>query len=377
MRMIDAAIGAAWAMEESALVSLLEVANRERQITPEALTAYRADTLDKAEQATFRDGVAILDIAGPLFKRANLMTSFCGATSYESLMRDFTTAIDDDGVLAVMLNVDSPGGEVAGCAEFAQAIFDARGKKPIVAYAGDQACSAAYWIASACDSIVIGASSGVGSIGVRATVPDAPARDARSGVTRYDFISSQSPHKASDPKTDDGAARLQARVDALAAVFVETVARNRNVTVGRVLDGFGKGDVFVGGAAIAAGIADRFGSFESTLAELASAADPRGLARVGIMPSRSYTVDQASEASAVDAMLATIGLFTARSNSAETTRPAASGDTANDAAATILQAFHATSPATGNSASETTRPDDEAAVAAILGALPPEMRKKA
>ncbi len=283
-RVIDAAIGAAWAMEEGALVTLLGIASREHQITPEALAAYKASPLDGAERAGVRDGVAVLDVTGPLFKRANLMTAYCGASSYDVLMRDFAAALDDGNVRAILVNVDSPGGEAAGCAEFSEAIFAARGKKPIVAYAGDLAASAAYWIASACDSIVIGASGGVGSIGVRCTVPDTSARDARSGVQRFDFVSSQSPYKTSDPKTDDGKARIQSRVDALAQVFVETVARNRDVSVAKVLDGFGKGDVLIGGAAIASGMADAFGTFECVLAGLQGSVDPSGLARAGAKP---------------------------------------------------------------------------------------------
>ncbi len=282
MRVMDAAIGAAWAMEEGALVTLLEIASRERQITPEALAAYKAQPLEGGERATFRDGVAIVTAEGPLFKHANMMTAYCGASSYDVLMRDFAAALDDGNVRAILVNVDSPGGEVSGCAEFAEAIFAARGRKPIVAYAGDQACSAAYWIASACDSIVVGTSGGVGSIGVRCTVPDTSARDARSGVTRYEFVSSQSPYKASDPATEDGKARIQSRVDTLAQIFVETVARNRDVPVARVMDGFGRGDVKFGAAAVAAGMADVLGTFESTLSALITSTDP--IAALGPSP---------------------------------------------------------------------------------------------
>ena len=68
MPIIDAAVGAAWAMEEPALRTMLEIASREHEVTPEALAAYKAETLEKGERATFRDKVAILDVAGPLFR---------------------------------------------------------------------------------------------------------------------------------------------------------------------------------------------------------------------------------------------------------------------------------------------------------------------
>lgn len=77
----------------------------------------------------------------------------------------------------------------------------ARGTKPIVAYAGDLAASAAYWLASEADRIVIGTGAALGSIGVRASIPDTSERDAKTGVRRHEFVSSQSPYKISEPKT--------------------------------------------------------------------------------------------------------------------------------------------------------------------------------
>jgi ClpP class serine protease len=189
-------------------------------------------------------------------------------------MRDLQAAVDDVDVRAILLNVDSPGGEASGVSEFANAVRAVRGKKPIVAYAGDLAASAAYWIGSAADRLVIGQGAALGSIGVRMTMSDTSARDERTGLRRFDFVSSQSPFKVSDPSKKPGAARIQARIDALANVFVAAVAENRGVSVAHVLDAFGRGDCLIGEAAIAAGMADSFGSFESTLAALARGEQP-------------------------------------------------------------------------------------------------------
>jgi ClpP class serine protease len=273
----DAAITSNWAMDESALQTVIEIAAREHQITPEALEAYRAGELDRAERATVRDGVAILNVDGPLFKRANLMTMFCGATSYDVLRRDLQAALDNASVRAILLNIHSPGGEAAGTSELAQAIFDNRGKKPIHAYAGDQAASAAYWIGSAAEKFWIGPAAALGSIGVRAGIQDTSGRDEARGVKNYEFVSSQSPFKKMDLSSKQGRDRVQARVDAMAAVFVETVAKNRGVSVAHVLEAFGKGDVLIGKAAIDAGMADGFGTFESVLASLARGEEPVSL----------------------------------------------------------------------------------------------------
>jgi len=274
MRILDAALTAEWAIEESALDVMLKIASRENDISPQALEAYRAKALEKAERASVRDGVAILNVEGPLFKKANLMTEFCGATSYQGLRRDLQVALDDDNVRAILLNIDSPGGQVAGVVELASAVKAGRDVKPIVAYVADVGASAAYWIASAAGKIVLGPSAAVGSIGVIATIEDARAVKEARGIRTHEFVSSVSPNKVADPAKEDGRARIQARVDALAEIFVGTVAANRDATRAYVLKHFGGGDVLIGQAAVKAGMADDIGSFESVLAGLARETDP-------------------------------------------------------------------------------------------------------
>lgn len=269
MLALDIALASEWAMEENAIRGVLAIAAREHEATPQALEAYRAKALERAERAKVRDGVAILNVEGPMFKKANLMTELCGATSYETLRRDLQAAVDDGSVRAILLNVDSPGGEARGVGELATAVKAVRGVKPIVAYAGDLAASAAYWIASAADKIVIGEGAALGSIGVRAAYSDTSDRDAARGVKTVEFVSSQSPYKTADINSKDGRERIQARVDALADVFVNAVAANRDASRAYVLERFGRGDVLIGKAALAAGMADDFGTFESVFAGLA------------------------------------------------------------------------------------------------------------
>ncbi len=85
-----------------------------------------------------------------------------------------------------------------------------------------------------------------------------------------EIVSSQSPHKSHDPTTDDGRSRLQTRIDSMADVFIETIARNRNVSAENVQNHYGGGDVMIGAKAVSAGLADRVGSLEGLIAELSS-----------------------------------------------------------------------------------------------------------
>ncbi len=208
-----------------------------------------------------RDGVAIIPVVGPLFRYANLFTSISGASSYEILAKDFTSALENPDIKGIVLDIDSPGGEVNGCAEFANMIYEARGTKPILAYASGDAASGAYWIASACDQIIVSETSALGSIGVVAVYK---SRDEQSAQA-VEIVSSQSPNKRLDPETDEGRSRLQARIDTMAQVFVETVARNRGVDPPKVIKDFGAGDVLIGKKAVHSGLADKTGSLEKTI----------------------------------------------------------------------------------------------------------------
>ncbi|WP_316227737.1 S49 family peptidase [Bradyrhizobium sp. SZCCHNR3015] len=312
----DAALTANWAIDESALRQIMEIAAREDRLDPQMLEAYRAQELARAERATVRDGVAIIDVSGPLFKRANLMTAFCGATAYETVRRDLQTAMDNASVRAILLNIHSPGGEAAGVAELASAIHDIRGRKPIVAYAGDQAASAALWTAVAADEFFVGPTASVGSLGVVAGYRDTSGQDAARGVKTYEFVSSQSPYKRVDLNTKEGRDRVQARVDSMAAVFVETVAKYRGKSVDHVLEHFGQGDVLIGQAAVAAGMADGLATFEQVLASLARGDSPK--ATFGFNPAatgqmESETMDKTPEqlaAEAAEAAAATAAVTT-------------------------------------------------------------------
>lgn len=273
MRALQAALAEPWAITAEGLELVLSVAGRENDVSIEALEAYRAKHVPTAERLMQRGPVAIIEARGPMFRHANLFTAISGATSYDIMRRDFQQALDDPSTRAIVFNFDTPGGVVTGVDELAKAIFDARGKKPVIAYVGGTAASAGYWLASQASEIVISETAILGSIGIRATYQDKTEADQKAG--KVEFISSQSPGKRIDLSSDEGRARIQRTVDALGDVFIATVAKGRGVTADDVSAKFGGGDVLVGAAAVAAGMADRIGSFEAVIAELAEGRGPK------------------------------------------------------------------------------------------------------
>lgn len=259
-----------WLIEQDSLESILQVSQRYGD--PEALAARIGRPLDNTRTVTMRGGVAVIPVTGPIFRYANLFSEISGATSTQVLATDIQAALDNKYVTAIVLDINSPGGEASGINELAKLIAAGRSSKRIVAYAGGSMASGAYWLGSAAHEIVVDETAALGSIGVVMSFMDTTARDAKLDVRRVEIVSSQSPDKRLDPVTDEGRVKVQDIVDALADVFVSAVAVNRATTKEKVLSDFGRGGVLIGAAAVTAGMANRIGSLESVIAELAGSA---------------------------------------------------------------------------------------------------------
>lgn len=269
MRIADAIHSSLWLMDQE-WVHLLETIALGEGEGPEAVAARLGRPLQNAQTVTVRDGVAILPIVGPIFRYGNLFTEVSGATSVDILARDLRAALEDQQVRAILLNINSPGGQADGINEAAGMIREAAKQKPMTAYVGGMAASGAYWLAAAAGNIVIDQTAQLGSIGV---VGGFDTKKRNDGIV--EFVSTQSPFKRPDVMTPEGRSVIQGRIDAIADVFVDSVAGDRGVSRETVLSDFGQGGVKVGRAAIAAGMADSAGSLESTLAQLSTGEWPK------------------------------------------------------------------------------------------------------
>lgn len=245
-----------------------------RQLTPRPGAVYAIDPrafldffIEPATRENDRIGnVAIVDIDGPLEHRAG---GWCD--SYEAIQARVALACESDAA-AVVLRVDSPGGDVAGCFDAARAIRATvlRTRKPLYAYVTDHAASAGYAIASAATAgLVISESACVGSIGVISARTDLTAANAARGV-RVALITSGA-RKADGhpdaPITEDEIASTQALIDSTASVFFALVEDMRGVPSARVAAL--QAGLFVGQAAVKERLADGVESFDSFIAAVA------------------------------------------------------------------------------------------------------------
>lgn len=213
--------------------------------------------------------VAVLNVSGGLVNRFEPGLCDPGPLSYEALHAAFDAALSDDSVDAIVMRIESPGGMASGAFDLSDAIFAARGKKPIVAAIDDYAYSAAYAIAAAADEIWITRTGGAGSVGVRAFHGDQSAFNNKQGIKITEIIAGDhkadfSPHA---PLSDAAMARLQSEVNALHRMFVGAVAKYRGMDADAVLAT--QALTYMGADAVAVGFADRIGTFRELMGEIA------------------------------------------------------------------------------------------------------------
>lgn len=271
-----------WAILPDKLEAIIVVVNR--YLAGEKLNAEEVQTqLYGVVKPSERNAgnVAILPLFGTLVPRANLFTNTSGATSAELFGKRFDELVNDPGVGAIIIDVDSPGGQVDGIEEVSKKIYDARGKKPIVAVANHTAASAAYWIASAADELVITPSGEVGSIGVFAVHEDESEMLAKDGV-KVTMIS-EGKYKTEgnpyEPLSEEARAAIQERVGEVYDTFIKAVARNRGVKASDVRDGFGEGRVVGSKKAVQLGMADSVATLDDTIARLQKSMARQSMAR--------------------------------------------------------------------------------------------------
>jgi len=225
------------------------------------------------------DGVAVVPVQGTLLKKESFLSSWSGASSYEQIQRQVARAVDDASVRAILLDVDSPGGETSGCFELADYIYSIRGVKPVYAAANDIALSAAYAIASSASRVFVTRTGAVGSIGVYALHVDQSAFDKDLGA-KYTFIFAGekkvdgNPH---EPLSESAKGDIQAEVDREYGIFVETVARNRKATA-KTIAATQAGLLWADNAIPL--LADQVGTLDDALAAITSQGDSRKRASV-------------------------------------------------------------------------------------------------
>jgi signal peptide peptidase SppA len=239
-----------------------------------AAPGYTPPQRDSSATSGSPPGVAVIPIHGTLVRRTVGLEAESGLTSYASLAAQLDAAIGNPAVSAILLDIDSPGGESGGVFDLADRIRAASQVKPVWAVANDMAFSAAYALASAASRVFVSRTGGVGSIGVIAMHVDQSEKDAQDGV-HYTAVfagdrkNDLNPH---EPISSEAHVFLKAEVNRIYGLFVDTVARHRGIEASAVRDT--EAGLFFGQAAVAMGLADAIGTFDEALAQLLASLSP-------------------------------------------------------------------------------------------------------
>ena len=218
--------------------------------------------------------VAVIPIHGTLVRRTSGIEAESGLASYTGLAAQLDAALASPEIAAILLDIDSPGGESGGVFDLADRIRAASEVKPVWAVANDMAFSAAYALASAATRVFVARTGGVGSIGVIAMHVDQSVKDAQDGV-RYTAVfagerkNDLNPH---EPISNEAHVVLKAEVDRIYDLFVETVARHRGLDADTVRAT--EAGLFFGPDAVATGLADAVGSLDDALTQLTQSLSP-------------------------------------------------------------------------------------------------------
>lgn len=240
-----------------------------REIKGEDIQAMSAASAPAVRQS---GSIAILPLFGTITHRANMLSEFSGGTSTEKFAAQLRQVVSDPTVKAIVIDIDSPGGNVDGVDELSAEIFKARSQKPIVAVANSMAASAAFWIASAASEVVVIPSGLVGSIGVVAMHRDFSKQIENEGV-KITLISAgrfKTEGNELEPLGDEAREAIQKLADHFMGMFVRAVARNRDVPINEVRNGFGEGRLVTAKDAKSLGMIDRVETMDQTLKRLGS-----------------------------------------------------------------------------------------------------------
>lgn len=228
-----------------------------------------------AEFGLTDEGVAILPVSGVLSRRFDWLTALCGWTTYEGLSAAFDQMLADSRVKAILMDVESPGGEAAGMLDICDKIIAARSVKRVWAVANTFAASAAYGVAGSAERLVLPRLGQVGSIGAVIVHVDQSAFDLKMGDK---FTAIYSGERKIDgwahaPLSDGAAKTLQANVDNCRQQFCDLVGRQGRMSSSQAMKT--EAGVAADSAAVDGRYADAVATFEDALAELTDLAAGR------------------------------------------------------------------------------------------------------
>ena len=224
------------------------------------------------------DKVVVIPVQGTIASADSALGGAQPTVTPEGLADALGQAADDDGVRAVVLEVNSPGGGVTASDEMHQSIVDFKENtgKPVVVSMGDTAASGGYYISAPADRIVANETTLTGSLGVIFQLNNFEELADKYGYKQVVIKSGEFKDigNAFRQITPEEREIFQSLVDESYAEFVDVISSGRDIPEDRVRE-IADGRIYSGQRARELGLVDSFGGLDEASAEA------RDLARVG------------------------------------------------------------------------------------------------
>lgn len=192
----------------------------------------------------------------------------------ESMAKQIRKLKDDTSVKAVVLRVNSPGGNAFVAEQIWKAVTELKAVKPVVVSMGGYAASGGYYISAPASKIVAERTTLTGSIGVFGILPNLAGTFQKIGLTT-DIVKTNTYADLGDmsrPMREDEKALIQDGVERVYDLFLSRCAEGRNMTKAEV-DSIGQGRVWTGEQALKIGLVDQLGGIEDAVKEAALLAE--------------------------------------------------------------------------------------------------------
>jgi len=183
----------------------------------------------------------------------------------EDIIENIEEASNDSTVCAIVLRIDSPGGDALASNLIYHALQKAKKKKPLIASIADTGASGAYYIAASADEIFASSASITGSIGVFSLFPSGGELANKIGVTHFEIQKGKNPGPTLlRGLTASEASRKQKLVDNDYDLFKKHVASARKLDDASI-EKAAQGHVWTGTQALGLGLIDRIGGFSDAI----------------------------------------------------------------------------------------------------------------
>ena len=214
-----------------------------------------------------KDKIALVFAEGSIQSKES-SSPYAESAVTEDLVKDLRGLIAKDDVKAVVLRVNSPGGDAYISEQIWKAVASIRDAKPVVVSMGDYAASGGYYISCAANKIIAEPTTLIGSIGVFGVMPNYAGTLRKIGVTT-DIVKTNTYADFGDssrPMSQDERIILQRAVSRTYDLFLMRCAEGRRMSKAKI-DSVAQGRIWTGAQAVEVGLADRLGGLQTAIDE--------------------------------------------------------------------------------------------------------------